>query len=319
MILQYVVEITEFEGKTMSEYLFVHFTTDESGEQEKIYFAVSRDGLNWEDLGGNKPVIETKLGTKGIRDPFIVYDEKLKKYFIIATDLNTRTMSWSDAVTVGSRSLFVWESQDLVHWGNERLIEVGIPGAGCVWAPEAVYCKEKDAWFVFWASMVKEEGDKEPKHRIYAAFTKDFSSFSDTFKFMEADTNVIDTDIVWEDGWYYRFSKDETSKAIILERSRTLIPEGDAGYERVSSALLAELKGVEGPEAYYLKAQKKWCLIVDQYATGGGYTPLLTESLASGEFTKLSAGEYDMGARKKRHGGIIEISDEDARRLREVF
>ena len=106
----------------MSEYLFVHFTTDKSGEQEKIYYAISRDGLKWEDLGGDKPVIETKLGTKGIRDPFIVYDERLGKYFIIATDLNTRVMSWSDAVTVGSRSLFVWESEDLVHWTDERMI-----------------------------------------------------------------------------------------------------------------------------------------------------------------------------------------------------
>ena len=303
----------------MSEYLFVHFTTDESGEQEKIYFAVSKDGLKWEDLGKDKPVIETQLGTKGIRDPFIVYDENFKKYFIIATDLNTGTMSWSEAVTVGSRSLFVWESEDLVHWENERLIEVGVPGAGCVWAPEAVYCKEKNAWFVFWASKVKEDGDEEAKHRIYGSFTKDFKDFSKPFKFMEAENDVIDTDIVMEDGWYYRFSKDETSKAIILERSRTLIPEGDAGYERVPSALLAGLMGVEGPEAYYLGDRKKWCLIVDQYATGGGYMPLLTDSLASGDFRKLSAEEYDMGARKKRHGGIIEISDEAAKRLREAF
>lgn len=303
----------------MSEYLFVHFTTDENGEQEKIYFSVSKDGLKWEDLGNDNPIIETGLGSKGIRDPFIVYDERLGKYFIIATDLNTSTMSWSDAVTIGSRSLFMWESEDLVNWENERLVEVGIPGAGCVWAPEAVFCKEKDAWFVFWASMVKEEGDKEPKHRIYGAFTKDFKSFSETFKYLEAETNVIDTDIVWEDGWYYRFSKDETNKVIVMEKSRTLIPEGADDYERVTSALLAELHGVEGPEAYYLEEKKKWCLIVDQYATGGGYMPLLTDSLESGEFTRLSPAEYDMGKRQKRHGGIIEISDEEATRLRKVF
>ena len=303
----------------MSEYLFVHFTTDKSGEQEKIYYAISRDGLNWEDLGGGKPVIETKKGTMGIRDPFIVYDENQKKYFIIATDLNTRTMSWSDAVTVGSRFLFVWESEDLVSWTGERLVEVGIPKAGCVWAPEAVFCMEKNAWFVFWASMVKEDGDKEPKHRIYGAFTNDFRTFSKTFKFMEAETNVIDTDIVWEDGWYYRFSKDETNKMIILERCRNLIPEGNDRYERVPSALLAELKGVEGPEAFYLKEQKKWCLIVDQYATGGGYMPLLAERLGSGDFRKLSEDEYDMGQRKKRHGGIIEITDAEAARLRETY
>ena len=82
---------------------------------------------------------------------------------------------------------------------------------------------------------------------------------------------------------------------------------------------MSELHGVEGPEAYYLEDQKKWCLIVDQYATGGGYTPLLAESLASGEFTKLSPDKFDMGKRKKRHGGIIKISDEEAKRLRGSF
>ena len=167
--------------------------------------------------------------------------------------------------------------------------------------------------------MVKEDGDKEPKHRIYGAFTKDFKTFTETFKYLEAETNVIDTDIVWENGWYYRFSKDETNKVIVMEKSRTLIPEGADDYERVTSALLAELHGVEGPEAYYLEEKKKWCLIVDQYATGGGYMPLLTDGLESGEFTRLSPAEYDMGKRQKRHGGIIEISDEEATRLRKVF
>ena len=302
----------------MSAYLFVHFTSDSTGEKEKVYFSISSDGLCWEDLGQD-PVIETELGTKGIRDPFIVYDEKLKKYFIIATDLNTSTMTWSEAVTIGSRSLFVWESEDLVNWEKERLVEVGIPGAGCVWAPEAVFCKEKDAWFVFWASKVKEETDKEAKHRIYASFTKDFVSFTEPFKYMEADNDVIDTDIVWEDGWYYRFSKDETHKAVILERCKTLIPEDGNKYEYVPAPLLENTMGVEGPEAYYLKDKKKWCLIVDQYATGGGYMPLLADSLASGDFIKLGADEYDMGPRKKRHGGIIEISDSEAARLKERF
>lgn len=303
----------------MSEYLFVHFTSGNNGENERIFFSVSKDGLNFEDLNGDKPIIETELGTKGIRDPFIVYDEKLSKYFIIATDLNTTTATWEEAVTVGSRSLFVWESEDLVHWSDERLIEVGVPGAGCVWAPEAVYCKEKDAWFVFFASKVKEEGDKEAKHRIYAAFTKDFKTFSETFKYIESDTDVIDTDIVWEDGYYYRFSKDETYKAITLERCRTLLPDNENSYEKVDSPLLAGLRGVEGPEAYYLKDQKKWCLLVDQYATGGGYMPLVTDTLAGGDFKKLDPSAYNLGPRKKRHGGIIVISDEEAKRLREAF
>ena len=64
-------------------YLFTHFTEDKTGDREAIWFALSYDGLHWKDLGGDTPFLTAELGTKGIRDPFIVYDKKLKKYFII--------------------------------------------------------------------------------------------------------------------------------------------------------------------------------------------------------------------------------------------
>ncbi len=288
-------------------YLFVHFTTEQK-DPENVYFAVSKDGLHWEDVGGDKPILTTDKGSKGIRDPFIVYDKELSKYFIIATDLNTSDGDWDRAANRGSRSLFVWESSGLINWSEERLIEVGVPNAGCVWAPEAVYCHEKKAWFVFWASNVRESGEAEAKQRIYGSFTMDFKEFTPAFKYIERDENVIDTDIVWDNGWYYRFSKDETNKVILMEKSQNLV---DGPYEGVNSKVLAELSGVEGPECYYLEEQKKWCLIVDQYRENGGYLPLLCDDLASGEFRILDKSEYSLGLRKKRHGGIIRISDEE--------
>lgn len=296
-------------------YLFVHFTSEEK-DSESIYFAVSEDGLHYKDIGGKEPVIKTLLGSKGIRDPFIVFDENKKKYFIIATDLNTSDGDWDRAANRGSRSLFVWESLDLINWTDERLIEVGVSGAGCVWAPEAVYCREKEAWFVFWASNVREEGESEAKQRIYGSFTKDFREFTPAFKYIERETNVIDTDIVWENGYYYRFSKDETNKVIILEKSRDLVK---GPFEDVYSKTLSETFGVEGPEAYYLDDQQKWCLIVDRYATNGGYMPLLTKELASGEFEALAEDDYDLGLRKKRHGGIIRITAEQMQGLIEHY
>lgn len=302
----------------MSAYLFTHFTNDSTGDKESIWFALSRDGLHWKDLGGEKPFLISKLGTTGIRDPFIVYDEKKKKYFIIGTDLHTcKGGTWDDFSSRGSRSLLVWESEDLVNWSEERLIEVGIPEAGCVWAPEAVYCKEEEKWFVFWASNVKEKGENEAKQRIYASFTEDFITFTPAFKYIEGETALIDTNIVYDNGWYYRISKDETNKVLILERSRKLIPDENEGFEKIHSDLLAEFMGLEGPEAYYLENEKKWCLIADQYHTGRGYIPMLCEDLSTGVFT--IAEDYDMGNRKKRHGGVIQISDELADKLEAFF
>ncbi len=290
-------------------YLFTHFTSGITGDKEHIWFAVSYDGLHWEDVGGDEPVLTSELGTKGIRDPFIVYDEKLKKYFILGTDLLTKSGNWYKYSHKGSRSLLVWESEDLIHWSEPRLIEVGIKGAGCVWAPEAVYCKEKDMWFVFFASNVKEKGERHRKQRIYGTFTKDFKEFSETFKYIDGETELIDTNIVWDNGWYYRFTKDETNKKIIVERSQNLIG-GD--YERIYSEAFDNFFGLEGPEAYYLDDKQMWCVIADNYHGNHGYIPFLTKDLSTGEFTQLSPEEYDLGKRKKRHGGVIKIQEDVA-------
>ncbi len=47
--------------------------------------------------------------------------------------------TWDAAQRTGSRGIFVWESTDLLNWGNERLVNVEDATAGMVWAPEALW------------------------------------------------------------------------------------------------------------------------------------------------------------------------------------
>ena len=299
----------------MSSYLFPHFTDGENGDRECVWFAVSRDGLNWTDLGSDEPLLSSSVGTTGVRDPFILYDESREKYVIIATDLcTTKGGNWHQYSCKGSRCLVVWESDDLIHWSRERLVEVGIDRAGCVWAPEAVYCKEKESWFVFWASNVREKGHLSSKQRIYGAFTKDFATFTPAFKYIDAKTDIIDTNIIWDGDYYYRFSKDETHKKITVERCKSLVPGEGEKFERLPCELLDGFFGLEGPEAYQL-SDGRWCLIADQYHTKGGYLPMVCDDLSKAEFRKLDEGTYNMGKRIKRHGSVIEISDEKASEL----
>ena len=295
----------------MAAYLFTHFIGEEK-DGEQIYFAVSRDGLHWRDLNGGKPVLYSETGTCGVRDPFLVRHPETGMNYLIATDLRIEAGGgWEKAQYAGSRDLIVWESADLVHWSRERACRLGIPGAGCVWAPEAVYDRERQAFFVFFASMVKLEGDTENKQRIYGAYTKDFREFSETFLYFEKENHVIDTTILESGGRYYRISKDETTKRLILERADSLSGE----YVRIESAVLADLVGVEGPEGYLLPDGKTWCLIADQFLAGKGYLPMVTENLDTGEFRILSPDEYDMGVVKKRHGGVMRIADDEYDRL----
>lgn len=287
-------------------YLFVTFTDGrESLDGEQIYMAFSRDGLHFQDLNGGEPILISELGEKGVRDPFIVRSVDGKHFWILATDLCIeRTNDWHKAQYGGSRDLIIWESDDLLHWSEPRSVEIGVPQAGCVWAPEVIYDKKREQYLVFFASMVKLEKDKEPKQRIYYSYTSDFREFTKAQVYIEQENHVIDTTIIEENGVYYRFSKDETHKCIKMDYGEDLMGE----FTEVKSEILDHLMGVEGPEAYYLKEQGKWCLIVDRFAEQKGYLPLVSDDLKSGEFQILSDAEFDLGGIKKRHGSVIPIT-----------
>jgi hypothetical protein len=289
----------------MYKYLFSHFT-GERGDGEQVYFAVSEDGLFWHDLNGGKPVVRSVKGECGVRDPFIVRHPITHRYYMMGTDLRIESgKGWDAAANRGSRDLVFWDSDDLVDWGEQRNIRLAVEGAGCAWAPESIYDNERERFFVFWASMVRLEGDGEPKQRIYGSYTDDFRSFDEPFVYMEAENHVIDLNIVYENGWYYRFVKDETSKRVRMDRVRTL----HGAPEPRSAGELDDMSGVEGPQCYQLP-DGRWCLIVDRYRERAGYLLLICETLEKGDFKAAREGEYCMGEILKRHGGVILVNDD---------
>lgn len=297
-------------------YLFVHFT-GESENGEQIYFSLSRDGLHWNDLNDGKPVITSGICEMGVRDPFILRNRLDGRFYIISTDLRIANgKGWGVAQYGGSRNLMVCSSSDLVNWTEVEAVELGIEGAGCLWAPEAIYDEEKNKYLVFWASMVKSEGDAEAKQRIYKSYTEDFKTYTKPELYIERENHVIDTTIIEDKGIYYRFSKDETTKNIIADMSGNV---GDGPFKHLNAPAVEELMGVEGPACFKFNDREEWCLMVDQFATGRGYLPIVTKNMASGSFRVLRPDEYDMGATKKRHGSVLNITDEEYDRLEQKY
>lgn len=300
---------------TDDRYLFVHFT-GESQDGEQIYFALSEDGMHWKDLNDRKPVLCSDVGEKGVRDPFILHSKLDGNFYIIATDLRIASgKSWEKAQHAGSTKMVVWKSEDLVNWSAPWMVDMPVQGAGCVWAPEAIFDPKRQDYLVFWASCVKEEGDSEPKQRIYCAHTKDFVTFGKPEKYIEREHHVIDTTIVEQDGVFYRFSKDETTKNIRMDKGTEL----QGGFTEVCSPRLNGLMGVEGPAAFPMGDGHTWCLLVDQFAAGLGYLPLMCSDLSSGAFTILDAEQYDMDQNTKRHGSVLKLDEEEYEHLKKAF
>ena len=59
--------------------------------------------------------------------------------------------------------------------------------------------------------------------------------------------------------------------------------------------------------------------MVDRFAAHKGYLPLVSGKLESGEFRILEDSEFDMGSTRKRHGGILPVTEEEYGKLEEAF
>ena len=298
-----------------TDYFFAYFTGEGSANGEQIYFASSEDGMNWKELNDGKPSLVSTLGEKGVRDPFIIRSAEGDKFYLIATDLKIYGGNgWGNAQTAGSQALMIWESDDLVNWSKQRMVEISASiDAGCTWAPEATYDPVTGEYVVYWASKVA--GDNYSKQRLYYSKTRDFYSFTEPKVFIDYNESSIDTTIIMHNGTYYRYTKNEggntnslgaLTKTIFVEKSDRLLGE----YTQIPSDSLNSNQWVEGPTIFKLNnddsAGDTWCLLVDNYGSGG-YYPLISNDLESGVFTKPASGTYKMpnGA---RHGTPIRIT-----------
>lgn len=308
-----------------TDYLFAYFVGDgkdpaDNITQERVYFAASRDGLNWGELNNANPVFTSTLGEEGLRDPYIIRSAEGDKFFLIATDLQIAKGGadvWGNAQKKGSQAIMVWESDDLVNWGEQRMVTIseGIE-AGCTWAPEAFYDERTGEYVVFWASKVK--GKNYDKQRLYYCKTRDFYTFTKPKVWIEKDYSVIDTTVVRDDnGTYWRFTKNEAdgAKYVFMEKSDTLLK----GWEAVSSASLEGEKGVEGPCSFRVNDDDvaafggKWAVMLDNFG-GGGYYPLVTDDFASANFSKLTTASLPK-VKKPRHGTVLNVTEEEYNRL----
>ncbi|MDL4839188.1 family 43 glycosylhydrolase [Aquibacillus rhizosphaerae] len=292
------------EEEDYDAYLMTHFT-GESSNGEQIYFAGSEDGLNWEDLNQGSPVLTSDIGEKGVRDPYILRSPEGDKFYLIATDLRIASgKGWDVAQRSGSKSIIVWESTDLVNWSEPRKVEVGLPNAGCVWAPEAIYDEETGEYIVFFASRLVDENGDLSLQDVYYVKTRDFYTFTEPQIFIDrSDRHIIDTTIIEDDGMYYRYSADGQ---ITIEKTDTLL--GD--WTEVGAFTWDEIRGnaVEGPLIFKFNDRDEWNLMVDQYSTGEGYLPLILSDLSVDEF-EIASGS--LGTNRKRHGSVLTVTQEE--------
>ncbi len=307
-------------------YLFAYFTGEGTADGEQIRYALSRgnDPLHWRELNAGKPVLTSTIGEKGLRDPFVIRSPEGNRFFMIATDLRmyrNSSGSWDQVQRHGSKSIMVWESTDLVHWTDQRLVRVSPDTAGNTWAPEAYWDESLDAYVVFWASKLYAEDDPEHTGSTYNkmlyATTKDFRTFSEPKVWNDPGYSVIDSTVVEHDGTYYRYTKDERDPSSSSPCSKFITGEKAASLTSTRYEFVADCIGSgamdrgEGPTVFKSNTEEKWYLFIDEYG-GRGYLPFETTDLDSGRWTPST--DYQLPA-SPRHGTVIPVTRAEYDRL----
>ena len=305
----------KIEPLILTNYMFAYFTGDRIG-QEAIFFGASKDGFSWKELNFGRAAIKSELGTKGLRDPFIIRSPEGDKFYMIATDLQIAADGdWWKAQTNGSKSIMVWESNDLINWSEQRMIEINSKTAGCTWAPEAFYDEITGEYIVFWASRVLS--DNYGKQRMYYSKTRDFYNFTKPKVWVDYEFSTIDSTVIKDGDTYFRFTKYEDKSTILLEHSKSLLGE----WTNIESPSLDAQKGVEGPTSFLLNKDdqyegNRFGLLLDNFG-GVGYYLMVSKDLSSGEFEKRRG--YNLPKGKPRHGTVIAISDDEYNNLMEKY
>lgn len=229
--------------------------------------------------------------------------------------------SWDYVQRHGSKSIMIWESTDLVHWTDQRLVKVAPDSAGNTWAPEAYWDDSLGEYVVFWAS--KLYADDDPDHtgstynKMLYATTKDFRTFSDPKVWDDPGYSVIDSTVIKNKGSYYRYTKDERdptssspcSKFITGEKSASLT---NTKYDFVSECIgSGSIDRGEGPTVFKSNTEDKWYLFIDEYG-GRGYVPFETTDLDSGKWTMST--NYQLPA-SPRHGTVMPVTQAEYDRL----
>lgn len=199
----------EIPVETDGGYLFAHMTNANYG---KLYYAVSRDGINWETLNKGRIINSAYIG-----HPDICQGHDGAFYMIAVNPLA------------------LWRSENLVTWTSTQLNEMIFNRSNAqgfyttyYWgAPKMFYDKDSEQYIISWHACNDPDKDDWDSMRTLYVLTKDFETYTEPqklFNFTGTDENmaIIDAIIRKVNGVYYAIMKDERDPAVAPETGKTV-------------------------------------------------------------------------------------------------
>lgn len=285
-------------------YLFAYFTGNGPG-QEQVHYAISKDGYHYRALNNNQPVIDSKeISTSGgVRDPHILRGQD-GIFYMVLTDLYVPEMGWENTAMV------LLKSSDLINWSHTvldipELYPDNFGDVNRVWAPQTIYDQNTEKYMIYWSMRHNQDADI-----IYYAYANaDFTGLeAEPKQLLFKRGACIDGDIVFKDGTYHLFFKNEDrdAKGIMFATSDKI----NEGYEVQEGYVDQTDSAVEGSGTFQLIGTDQYILMYDRY-TSGKYQFCVSDDLKN---FKVIDEDISMNFHP-RHGSIIPITQDEMDKL----
>ena len=183
------------------------FTSFREPSVRGLQYLYSLDGLHWDTLPGiwlrpevGNDTTYVDAWTGEVSKPKYYPDERvMRDPSIVRGPDGTFHLVWTTQ-WMGSRGFGYASSPDLIHWSEQRVIDVmaDIP-TNNVWAPELFYDDEQEQFLIIWSSQI------DPKtytpadtlgtnscHRMWYTTTRDFQTFAPAQRYYDPGFNSID-------------------------------------------------------------------------------------------------------------------------------
>ncbi len=315
-----------YNGKTVSKkyditveeedfaYLFAYFTGNRP-EQERMYYGLSRDGYHFNTINAGNPVLESRKGHECMRDPFIMQGQN-GLYYAIFTDMRSDD-GWSS-----QSSIIIFESEDLINWDEGTIIDFNQFGwYNRAWAPQAIwdpefYDEETGQYGAYMIYLALSSGGATQMYKVYSHDMKTLITEPEILYKRRDNLSDIDSDIIYKDGVYYMYVKDESAGGIYVVSS---LHAGGPYSDRINALPRKNSSGkdvgIEGSGIFKLMNEDKYNIIYDAYIDGFF---VMTETTDLVNFKQLDRSDYSFDF-TPRHGYVITISKAEVDALEEKY
>ena len=281
-------------------YVISYFSSDGT-DAEQLKLAYTYNGVYWFKVNQDRGILKPSSGTTRLRDPSLVRKPG-GGFALLATQ------------GYDTDSIYVYDSEDLVHYENERLLRLNVSEDGSMsglqaWAPEAFFDPSLNTYIIIWSSP-KDGG-------VYYSASDDLITNTYPALLCDPGFKTIDLTLTHTPSGRAAVLKDEREP--MEEYSQLYRAVGPAWYSlTVESAPLYERHQLEGPMILKSNEKPGWYIYADDY-TRSEYRVYYTDDIYSGSLREAEDDDVLIPLEKPSHSYALPVTWKELERILAVY